>query len=484
MNAPMLWIILPGVGGVLLFFLRDFPRFMRSLGVLLGVWLWLTAAMLPIGEVISLGGRVFIVSESLSFLGREFIFVNSDGPLLAFLFLAHLVWIIGAIPAHAQKEFIPFSFVIVALLTAALAVEPFLYAALLIEIAVLISVPILSPPDQKPGKGIFRFLAFQTLGMPFILISGRFLAGLEASPGQTEFVLRAGVFIGIGFAFLLAVVPFHSWIPSLAEESEPYTVAFILFLLPMLITVFGLGFIDRFIWLRGNPEFYQGLQLIGVLMVVVGGLWAALETHLGRMMGFAAIAENGISLLAIGVASSDGILLFFWLVVVRLFSVVIWAAALTYFKQKTEGELSMSNLHGVGYLHPLVSIGILVGQFSLFGLPFLAGFSSRVALWRLLSPVSPAASAMALLGTTGLMMGTIRTLNALFVSLPEGDEGASRDSFAGIVGQDGKLISERLLEWVLFGLYVALLSILGLFPTVYLPALERVLLIFNQIGGG
>ena len=192
----------------------------------------------------------------------------------------------------------PFAFGMLALLIAALAVEPFLYAALLIEITVLIAIPLLAPPNTKPGRGVFRFLAFQTFGMPFILFTGWMLAGLEASPGDLQVALQAGVLLGIGFGFLLAVFPFHSWLPMLAEVGNPYIVAFIFYMLPGMVSLFGLGFFDRFVWLRESESAYQLIRGIGMVMVVVGGVWAAFETHLGRMLGHAAIMETGLTLLA------------------------------------------------------------------------------------------------------------------------------------------------------------------------------------------
>jgi formate hydrogenlyase subunit 3/multisubunit Na+/H+ antiporter MnhD subunit len=482
-SAPLLWIILPGVFAVFLFMVRGFPRLMRGVGIFFSAWLWLAALLLPIGDLVTLGRRAIILSESLSFLGREFIFMDTDRPFLALLFFFHLAWLIGSWAARPQEAFIPFSFAIVALLTAALAVEPFLYAALLIEIAVLIAVPLLSPPGQLPGKGIFRFLAFQTLGMPFILISGRFLAGLEASPGQTELVLRAGVLIGIGFAFLLAAVPFHSWIPPLAEESQPYTVGFILFLLPVLISLFGLGFIDRFIWLREAPEVYLGLRLIGGIMVVVGGVWAAVETHLGRMMGYAAISETGISLMAVSIGGREGVILYFWMIVVRLFSVVPWAAALSNIKHGNNGELWLDKLRGAGHKFPLSAAALVVANFSLIGIPFLAGFSAKFAFWRQLSAAAPFAAGIALVGTVGLGLGALRTLNALYAPLPDQDS-TGIDPTAGILDQGGNIVSERLLEWVLFGLYVVMIGVIGIFPKLYLPWFEQILFIFDQLGRG
>ena len=59
-----------------------------------------------------------------------------------------------------------------------------LFAALFIEMAVLLSVPLVTSIYKPPGKGIIRFLIYQTLAMPFILLSGWLLAGVEASPGN------------------------------------------------------------------------------------------------------------------------------------------------------------------------------------------------------------------------------------------------------------------------------------------------------------
>ena len=456
---------------------------MNGLGVLFSAWLWVTALLLPIGEFITLGEQIFMVGESLGLLGREFVFVDTDRPFLAIIFFSLLVWVIGAWLARSEHTFVPFSFVMVSLLTAALAVEPFLYAALLIEICILLSVPLLSPPGQTAGKGVFRFLTFQTLGMPFILISGWFLAGLEVSPGLTGFVLRAGVLIGIGFAFLLAVVPFHSWIPSLAEESEPYIVAFILFFLPVLVSLFGLGFIDRFVWMRETPEVYQGLKLVGVLMVLVGGVWAAVERHLGRQLGYAFISETGFSLIVVGIGSREALLLYFWFIVIRLISVVPWAAALSYIRRKNNSNLEMDSLRGFGYFFPLPVIILLVAQFSLYGLPFLGGFSARLSFWRLLSMDSPLIASAALVGTIGLFLGGIRVLNALFVLMP-GKNTAANVSGRKFIVQDGVLVSEVLLEWVLLGMYLVVLVVIGLFPQVYLPWLEQLLFMFERIGQG
>jgi len=481
MNAPIIWIGLPAVIGVVLFLLRGFRRLTAFLGIFLGAWLSVAAWLLPIGQVITLGNRAFRIEDRFSILGRDLLLQNTDRALLILVYLLLTMWLAGSLWARPNKAFIPFGFVFTAILVAAQAVEPFLYAALLFEIGVLIAVPFLSPAGQRPGSGIFRFLTFQSLGMPFILLAGRFLAGLEASPGESALVLRAGVLIGIGLAFLLSIVPFHSWIPTLAEESEPYITAFILFMLPAVVSVFGLGFLDRFVWLRESEQVYVGLRLVGALMVAVGGGWMAVQKNLARMLGYAAIAETGISLLAIGIGTREGYLLFFWLLAVRVFSYMPWAAATSQIRDHYQGELSLDRLWGKGHQTPLAGITVLIGIFSLLGMPLLAGYSARFALWQSLAAVSPGIALAALFGNLGLLVGGLRALNALFVPFAS-SEGVSAPDLEDVLGEGRRALVDRFFTWIIYVLWILVMLAIGFFPQIYLPWIENLLFIFERLG--
>ena len=68
-------------------------------------------------------------------------------------------------------------YMITGLMVASIAVEPFLYAALFIQMAILLAIPLMTSIYEAPSKGITRFLVYQTLAMPFILVAGWLLGG-------------------------------------------------------------------------------------------------------------------------------------------------------------------------------------------------------------------------------------------------------------------------------------------------------------------
>jgi NADH-quinone oxidoreductase subunit N len=216
-------------------------------------------------------------------------------------------------------------------------------------------------------------------------------------------------------------------------------------------------------------------------MLLVGGTWGAVEKHLGRSLGHIALAETGIGLLAVGIGSSQGVLLFFWLMLVRVVSYVPLAAGVSMMMEKNEGTLRLDRLQGKGHQMPLIAGIVIIAQFSIVGVPLLVGFSARLALWRVLASVAPLIAGAALLGNIGLLVGAVRSLNDLFIPF-DGDP-SRVDTSGGIMAQDGVLVSERLLEWTVYAVLVFSVTLFSLFPQVYLPWVEKILLMFERIGG-
>jgi len=482
MSAPFLWILLPGITASIMLLFNRSERGVRIAGMVVTMWLAWAAWILPVGEALALGPVSIKVSESLNLLGREFILADGDRGLVAVLYLLTFCWLAGAAVAKPGRLFAPLALMLVALLTAAVAVEPFLFAALILEVAVLIVIPLLSPPDQKPGRGVFRFLTFQTLGMPFILFTGWMLEGVEASPSNLDLVVNAGVLLGIGFAFLLAVFPFHSWIPMLLEESHPYVSSFIFFMLPAMVSVFALGFFDRYVWLRESPPVQSALLGLGAMMALAGGIWTAVEKHLGRIFGYLVVSEIGLILLSVGLINEVGTLLFFWLFLTRALGYLIWGVTLSQVKQRSRGSLRVQALRGLGAKRPLLAIGIFAAHFSLAGLPLLAGFPVRMRLLDELAGRSAAAAALVLLGNVGLLLGGLNLFSYLFIySSPEKMAVTAGRKLGE--GLDPAEKQKQLMKIAMFSAVMLVLLVVGIAPQSLLPILLRMGKMFVQIGG-
>jgi NADH-quinone oxidoreductase subunit N len=463
MSAPLLWIFLPAGTAVLLWLPRN-QRLVTLVACLLTLFLGLAAWLLPIDTALTLGSFTFKIAPALSILGRRLVLSNADRTLLTLIYGSAFLWFVPAGILKMAQRLLPPGLIITALLVASIAVEPFLYAALLIESAVLLAIPLLSPPGQKPGNGLLRFLIFQTLAMPFILFSGWLLAGIEANPGDLGLVTQAAILLGLGFAFLLAVIPFHTWIPMLVEEVHPLSFGFVLWMFPTITIFFGLGFLDRYTWLRTSGQLNLVLATVGGLMVVTGGLLAAFQQHLGRIFAYTLIAESGFSLLAISLGSASGLEAFLLLLIPRLLAMVIWSLALSILRPVAP-ELTYNAVKGLGRKWPFAAAGIVLANLSLAGLPLLAGFPPHLAVWERLASQSLPLLAWVFLGSLGLIIAAVRSLAALSAFSP-----------------GGWRVNETVLQRLfLLGGWLALL-IIGLLPQWGLLLWDKLPALFEHLG--
>ena len=182
-------------------------------------------------------------------------------------------------------------------------------------------------------------------------------------------------------------------------------------------------------------------------MVMSGGLLAAFQRHIGRILGYAVIVETGTSLLAIGLGGNNGLSLFYFLLVPRLLSLLTWSLALAILKQNAPG-LTLDDIQGQGRLFPFATAGVILANLSLAGLPLLAGFPGHQALWEALSRQSPNLTFWILMGSLGLFIGGIRTL----IAFSRAQEGTPWKA------------AENSFQRILMSLAWAALVLLGLFP--------------------
>src|SRR6185503_12369999 len=462
MNAPTIWIVVPIFFGLLLLFTNS-QRALSILGGVFAATLALIAQFVPLEEALRLGTFSFKIDSSLNILGRVLVILPAEGSLLALIYGATALWFFGAEASKTATRLVPIGLMITGLLVASLAVEPFLYAALFIEMTILLAIPLLTSIYSPPGRGIVRFLIYQTLAMPFILVTGWLLAGVEASPG--DLALAAQSTSMLGFGFLLAVFPLYNWVPMLFEETSPYIAGYLLWILPTITTIFGAGFLDRYSWLRSSTQLIDALRFAGLLMIVSGGLFAGFQRHLGRIMAYGVIAETGFSLLALSLDPKVGIPILFLLIPARALGQAVWSFALTVIQDYAE-TLRFYATRGLLRITPFAGAAMIMATLSTGAFPLLAGFPARLALWEGLSRVSLSASLWMGIGIIGLLTSAFRSLAV--VSMAEEYTSWER--------------RESLAQTIMLGLGMIGLVILGLFPQTVQYFLSELPTMFERLG--
>jgi len=464
MNAPTLWIIVPIILGSLLLFINN-QRVLSIVGGVIAVTLAVIAEFVPIELAMRIGPYSLKIDSSLTVLGRVLLIQPAQGPLLAVIYGAAALWFFGSEASQTAPRVVPLGFMITALMVAAIAVQPFLFAALFIEMAVLLAIPLLTSLKRPPGRGLVRFLIYQTLSMPFILLAGWLLAGVEASPGDLALAAQSAAMLGLGFAFLLAIFPLYSWIPLLLEETSPYIVGFLLWILPTITIIFGAGFVDRYSWLRSSPELIVALRSVGLLMIVTGGAFAAFQRHLGRIMAYGAVVETGFSILALSLDSRLGIPILFLLIPARALGLAVWSLSISIIRNNTE-TLRFRSVRGILRLTPFAGAGMIIATLSTAAFPLLAGFPARLALWEGLARVSISAALWMGIGIVGLLTSAFRSL-AVISMAEEHTDWQPR---------------ENLTQMLMLGLGMIGLFVLGLFPQSVQSLLTDLPLMFEHLG--
>ena len=413
MSTPVLYIAVPVVLALLLFFLRKKPNVSLIISMVLYFTLILLAFFQDFGEVFSIGPISFELRSSLNILGREFTLSNSDRFFLIVICLTSLLWLGGLRQAGLNAQIIPYQMLIASSLTTALAVEPFVYSAIFVEIAVICSIPILIHSGKPISKGALRFLIFQSLAMPLILLGGWLVAGSQASPSDVRQISIAGFLLGTGFAFWIAVFPFHTWIPQLSEDTHPYISGYLLTLFPQVALLVIVDFTSSITWIRESSLFGTIFLVIGFIMLIASAIWCLYEKKIERIFAYLVLLGTSSLLIMIGLQTSLTLQAFYLSLIPRLISLLLIVLCLSIIQSE---ENFVSDISGSFRKFPFASAGLLFGISSIIGLPPLGEFPFRLIQFNSLGSSSIVKPIWVIIGFIGFLFPLFRLIVKIFQS--------------------------------------------------------------------
>jgi formate hydrogenlyase subunit 3/multisubunit Na+/H+ antiporter MnhD subunit len=460
MSAPFIWVIVPFFISIALIFFRKNYQIAALVQTVTCILLVLILLVVHFGEF-DTGQAVSInLSGTFNLLGRTLEFTNSDKFVIGIFYTVLAAWSAVLMIQNKHSKIVPLGLSLTSLLLAAIAVEPFLYSALLVEVTVIIGSMIVVDLRTGRSKGIIRALIFFTLGMPFILLAGWYLAGGETSPVNDTQLVQATVLLGFGFVFWLGIFPFHSWIPLVAEESDVADGLYILAILPFAIFIILLKYLNGFVWLRDYALVYQALLLIGLAMTVTGAIWATFQTNIKKLTGYLVITYSGLLLIALGLNTNQGFQIFSELLLPRFLSIFLLMISFLAVEKKDEIR-KISDLDSLFYRFPIASLSMLTAFFSVTGMPLTVGFLPVQSLYQ------AAAKSSTLI--TGLIITSIALLSISFLRIFMVIMQPLADEF------DTVTILDDLKENKFLAAAIVIVLLAGLIPNILFPSFNQIL---------
>ncbi len=457
--GPLFLIILPLILAPVVYLLRRWALLAAALASATALIMASLCLGLPFDRPASVLGWEVALGEPMVVLGREFALELAGSLTLGFICLIAATAFLFAWRVFQGSLFFPLGLIILSLLSAAVMIRHFIFAVLFLWIASLVAVFIIQGDRQGPGRGALRYLVMVSLAVPPLLITPWLIDLQAVNPDNLALLRYAAFLLAIGFAILLAVVPFHGWVSAVAADAPPVAAAFVLTVTNAVVLLLMLNLLQSYPWLSDDPRVFRLLRLGGLLMAAVGGLLAFAQRDFGRLLGYAVLSDMGCTLVALGVASPAALTAALLQVAHRSVGLMLTAMGLAVVRHRARSD-SFANLAGVAKRLPISTAGLVLGGLSLAGMPFTAGFPSRWAIYRLLS--APDLTLAMLLSGAGVAFGYLRGLSVLLD--PSSEPKVRREPF---------MASLIILGMIIFCLW------LGLRPQWLLSPIQRVVESFN-----
>ncbi len=452
MSTPILFIGVPAVLAFALFFIRSRQNLTLIISMSLFGVLSLLAFFHNFEQLLKIGPLSIDLGTTFSILGRDFILSNSDRLFLTLTCLTSFFWLGGIKQAGINKDLIPYQMALMASLTAALAVDPFIYSAIFMEIAVLLSIPMLVHTGQTLSRGVLRFLIFQSISMPLILLGGWLIAGSQASPSNLQQLGIAAFFLATGFALWLAVFPFHSWVPQLSEGIHPYISGFLLTVFPQVALLVVVDLTSSVTWIMASEYYGKILLSVGSIMMVIVTIWLLFEKNAKKIYGYLVLFETSFLLLLLGMQTPQTTLVFFLTQFPRFVALLLGSFCLTILINRGSMRL---DLKGSFTFFPFASIGLLTAFFSIIGLPPFGEFAYKFALLDSIGNAGKIKPIWLIIGFSGVLIPLFGLVLRIF---------SKNDSTIKV--------NEKIPQIVIISFGVFLLLLLGLYPRGLLGLVE------------
>jgi NADH-quinone oxidoreductase subunit N len=184
------------------------------------------------------------------------------------------------------------------------------------------------------------------------------------------------VFILVGLAFKVSVVPFHMWTPDV-YQGAPTSVTSFFSVVPKLA---GIAIFIKFMYLPFGKiinEWQSIIVFMSIASMILGAVAAIGQKNIKRLMAYSSIGHMGYAIAGIAAGTINGIKSTLVYISIYLVMNIGIFACILLMKRGGKYIEEIDELSGASKNHPLMSLALLIILFSLAGIPPLAGFFAK-----------------------------------------------------------------------------------------------------------
>jgi NADH-quinone oxidoreductase subunit N len=242
-----------------------------------------------------------------------------------------------------------------------------------------------SPESGEAAMKFFLLGALTNAGMVFGVallfglggstLFGELRGGLSAAD-PIALVAGAGLVV-VGVVFKMGAVPAHAWMPDVADGA-PAPVAAFLTTAPKVGALVLLGRLALVL-----PESGVGwrplVALVAAATMTLGNLAALWQDDVRRLLGWSAVSQSGYALMAVVALGRSSLAipsLLFFLIAYAVANLAAFGVVI-----ELRGQAERDRYGGLAATHPLLALSLVVAFLSFVGIPPLAGFGAKLALF-------------------------------------------------------------------------------------------------------
>ena len=226
------------------------------------------------------------------------------------------------------------------------------------------------------ASGMLLYGMSMIYGATGTLELGKIAEAVQANGADDIMLVFGLVFLVVGLAFKLGVVPFHMWVPDVYQGAPAAVTLFIssvpkmaAFAMAIRLLQTGLG------ELQG--DWSQMLMVLAVLSIVVGNLAAIAQTNIKRMLAYSTISHMGFVLLGLLAGTPQGYgSAMFYVIVYALMSAAAFGMVILLSARGVEAE-NLDDFKGLNQRNPWYAAIMAMVMFSMAGIPVFVGFFAK-----------------------------------------------------------------------------------------------------------